>query len=164
MGLGCGLGSSQAPRTWGWTGLVQAAIAAMAAGPTHVGMDRRRVQPCRKVVRRPHARGDGPPQQTKPTGYSVQAPRTWGWTDDVPWGRGDYHAGPTHVGMDHGEFVPVRVQDRRPHARGDGPDPALPADRRLTQAPRTWGWAAGATEIAAFATAGPTHVGMDRAR
>src|SRR5699024_298436 len=71
-----------------------------------------------------------------------QPPRPWGWTGwqgALFWLR---IAGPTHVGMDRREVSDQRGHQRRPHARGDGPDQEGGQRGELR--------------------AGPTHVGMDR--
>src|SRR5699024_10198972 len=134
----------------------------MRAGPTHVGMDRRAFPRRPGGGRRPHARGDGPTCLPPTTWRRTQAPRTWGWTATTSFVELLEPAGPTHVGMDR--FFRARKLGRlcRPHARGDGP--SRPGPRRLVreQAPRTWGWTGGSGAPAEAASAGPTHVGMDR--
>src|SRR5699024_10657977 len=93
----------QAPRTWGWTGQSALLPSGGAAGPTHVGMDRRSSSANKEDTGRPHARGDGPVGRRRARRRTPQAPRTWGWTG---WQRGLFWlmiAGPTHVGMDRRE-------------------------------------------------------------
>ena len=111
----------QAPRTWGWTGGNAWMITLTAAGPTHVGMDRRRGRGRRGAASRPHARGDGPTKTPASKMTTPQAPRTWGWTDLTQGCLPDPGAGPTHVGMDRVVHAVRLVPVGRPHARGDGP-------------------------------------------
>src|SRR5690625_7303897 len=73
-------------------------------------------------------------------------------------------AGPTHVGMDRACCQLQRTGECRPHARGDGPEMSHPAARAREQAPRTWGWTEVLVNTDFDDAAGPTHVGMDRAR
>src|SRR5699024_10198974 len=92
----------QAPRTWGWTEPSWSPSTGTRAGPTHVGMDRGLRGTGGSGKRRPHARGDGPPNTPKHQYAPEQAPRTWGWTDRLPQAQKGSQAGPTHVGMDRG--------------------------------------------------------------
>src|SRR5699024_10463280 len=111
---------------------------------THVGMDRR---PWRAGLRpgpKPHARGDGPRVEDYYQEHPGQAPRTWGWTDDLPAGRGPGRPSPTHVGMDRSGCLHPVVRKAKPHARGDGPNTSLDGLANQGQAPRTWGWTAAA--------------------
>src|SRR5699024_6032635 len=111
----------QAPRTWGWTGQSALLPSGGAAGPTHVGMDRRSSSANKEDTGRPHARGDGPVLWADAESRSQQAPRTWGWTVSEPGKNFPHAAGPTHVGMDRPCITIMPVWSRRPHARGDGP-------------------------------------------
>ena len=154
----------QAPRTWGWTAEALGIEVGSAAGPTHVGMDRRcRTRGCR-CTGRPHARGDGPGRVRSRRNPARQAPRTWGWTTNRPALNTMPLAGPTHVGMDRPGCYPGLVQKRRPHARGDGPSTTAPSPGTGSQAPRTWGWTVNEDPELNHMYAGPTHVGMDRQR
>src|SRR5699024_10657976 len=130
----------QAPRTWGWTGSHPLPIPGRGAGPTHVGMDRPVCATTEWRRGRPDARGDGPQIKLSEQGRHGQAPRTWGWTGGATQGPTPHAAGPTHVGMDRLAEGSVLVDDRRPHARGDGPARGFRSTRPSTQAPRTWGW------------------------
>src|SRR5699024_3339607 len=121
MFVGGGATSTQAPRTWGWTMGNSFPSGSRIAGPTHVGMDRIRRCLLTGASRRPHARGDGPPERPRSPRSPPQAPRTWGWT--VPDDRDPQNilAGPTHVGMDRSSRPSRGSASSRPHARGDGP-------------------------------------------
>src|SRR5699024_9615927 len=93
-----GMPEEQAPRTWGRTAHFDLHGGVLAAGPTHVGMDRWIGAQGAVMDSRPHARGDGPHKRhlcARPVG---QAPRTWGWTFRGSWS--------------------VCVGVSRPHARG----------------------------------------------
>src|SRR5699024_12721823 len=90
----------QAPRTWGWTGPAGARSGGPGAGPTHVGMDRVVLSTARTGSGRPHARGDGPDTEMQQRHELPQAPRTWGWTEQISARMPTSDAGPTHVGMD----------------------------------------------------------------
>src|SRR5699024_5298496 len=70
--------SSQAPRTWGWTGGRDLAGRHAVPSPTHVGMDRRSSSANKKHGAKPHARGDGPGLVVVLLSQVRQAPRTWG--------------------------------------------------------------------------------------
>src|SRR5699024_1573077 len=50
----------RAPRTWGWTAVTMHAHRQRVPSPTHVGMDRRHLEPPGGLWAEPHARGDGP--------------------------------------------------------------------------------------------------------
>ena len=156
--------SQQAPRTWGWTVAAARRPGGGRAGPTHVGMDR----PCQAVLAisgsRPHARGDGPVAGSPHRWVGWQAPRTWGWTRSGPPRPGWAVAGPTHVGMDRSRARTRSSRGTEPHARGDGPPRRIARIRPTPRAPRTWGWTACVGGSRSSPRAGPTHVGMDRAR
>src|SRR5699024_4923367 len=128
------------PRTWGWTVNSENPNIDKPAGPTHVGMDHQHTQPHPNRNRRPHARGDGPSTHAASPESKPQAPRTWGWTWASCGSCVRTFAGPTHVGMDRSEVNPPPTCESRPHARGDGPQPGIRANRCAGQAPRTWGW------------------------
>src|SRR5699024_10037240 len=134
------------------------------AGPTHVGMDRPGCYPGLVQKRRPHARGDGPSTTAPSPGTGSQAPRTWGWTVNEAPELNHMYAGPTHVGMDRQRGPRVEPHVRRPHARGDGPSAPGTRSGTCAQAPRTWGWTVNEDPELNHMYAGPTHVGMDRAR
>src|SRR5690606_19255978 len=93
----------------------------------------------------------------------AEAPRTWGWTvlDRVLGLPG--LGSPTHVGMDRSRSTTTSPDGRKPHARGDGPRPLAPSQRRRAEAPRTWGWTAPRPPSPEGGGGSPTHVGMDRA-
>src|SRR5699024_8783966 len=110
------------------------------AGPTHVGMDRGEVDLPHHGPGRPHARGDGPKPGRGRRQRAAQAPRTWGWTAAADARAGATPAGPTHVGMDRVSAGQQCLRDRRPHARGDGPELGVTVVMLSQQAPRTWGW------------------------
>src|SRR5699024_2346512 len=111
---------------------------------------------------RPHARGDGPKPEAGATPATTQAPRTRGWTGQIPATENAAAAGPTHVGTDRGRPAAWPANPATPHAREDGPAVTGLDTGDLRQAPRTWGWTAGHWEHGARTVAGPTHVGMDR--
>ncbi len=154
--------AARAPRTWGWTASGFALRLLGVPSPTHVGMDR--VDDLLLFVGgpEPHARGDGPATTPRPNQSYPRAPRTWGWTGDVPgWGFEEVPS-PTHVGMDRGsEPCPVRAV-AEPHARGDGPYEEVVGDLRRCRAPRTWGWTGDVPGWGFEEVPSPTHVGMDR--
>jgi len=159
--LGCA-DLQQAPRTWGWTVSVIRVPAHWPAGPTHVGMDRRRFRPMSVWMCRPRARGDGPICSPTPNTRTRQAPRTWGWTGPRTLRGRQGCAGPTHVGMDRRPTMSSTASNCRPHARGDGPRAMFASSVCSWQAPRTWGWTAALGGWVPCHRAGPTHVGMDR--
>src|SRR5437870_3316621 len=90
----------------------------------------------------PHARGDGPVEETGRVFHDVCSPRAWGWT--VVLGVVLVHGRvfPTRVGMDRYHALTESLIWRVPHARGDGP-------------------VVGGVKASAW-TVFPTRVGMDR--
>ena len=65
--------------------------------------------------------------------------------------------------MDHNRSGGNRRLRSRPHARGDGPFQVISTATWSRQAPRTWGWTGRGRADNRSLSAGPTHVGMDRA-
>ena len=130
------------PRTWGWTAPRIGFVRPHRMLPTHVGMDRPPHQAASPDNHAPHARGDGPPSTDSGSRMATCSPRTWGWTVDA--GRcSAYHSMlPTHVGMDLPRTERGTEFRDAPHARGDGPPQAGPANMLPPML--------------------PTHVGMDR--
>ncbi len=54
------------------------------------------------------------------------------------------------------------LQERFPHARGDGPDVREVLKKRTTFSPRTWGWSVQDAVCGGHSVVFPTHVGMVR--
>src|SRR5690554_6097625 len=109
------LSDPTSPRTWGWTPCPSVGSRRAVDVPTHVGVDRRTHLTRRAPLRRPHARGGGPPWLGRSAWKPETSPRTWGWT--VPRGPLDERNEdvPTHVGVDRKGASDGRNQLRRPH-------------------------------------------------
>ena len=71
---------ARSPRAWGWTGHRRSRLSRDAEVPTRVGMDRRFGRGPAWRLGGPHARGDGPIQNTLYPDQSERSPRAWGWT------------------------------------------------------------------------------------
>ena len=152
------------PRTWGWTDGRHRDVEAENVFPTHVGMDRGRVDRRWDSGGVPHARGDGPREDRSGHGEGECSPRTWGWTGSRNHRERSGHVFPTHVGMDRSSSAGWTSSLRVPHARGDGPTNTESGTNLTTCSPRTWGWTAVRDNLLLREGVFPTHVGMDRER
>ncbi len=152
----------RAPRTWGWTGIFDTTAPRTRESPTHVGMDRRPDTLIMYLPREPHARGDGPIHRNGKGRERTRAPRTWGWTGvNHPVEPASIES-PTHVGMDRCRRAGCARPGGEPHARGDGPTSTTLGISRNSRAPRTWGWTDTHRIHLVGVCESPTHVGMDR--
>ena len=111
------------PHAWGWTGRV--------------------VDPARRGLRRPHARGGGPTHRSLCESASKSSLRTWGWTGHRPRRLRDGRVVPTHVGVNRRSTRSRGPRRHRPHAGGGGPKIATMLPVSEESSPRTWGWTAG---------------------
>ena len=156
--------ASSSPRTWGWTDDGRAGRAGDRRRPHARGGGPQQKQIAAwKKQRRPHARGGGPSGASRtlmtksvvPTHVGVDrlasvmrrcasssSPRTWGWTEPARLQRS-------------------RVQ-RRPHARGGGPDSYAHGGILGCVVPTHVGVDRIPAHAAVPARVVPTHVGVDR--
>ncbi len=150
------------PRTWGWSGGLEAARPRSRVLPTHVGM----VRPCRSScgwpAGAPHARGDGPFFAYERVCSMECSPRTWGWSVGIAASKTWSSVLPTHVGMVRTTRQGQSDNHRAPHARGDGPSCSRARRAGGACSPRTWGWSVGGLQANPTACVLPTHVGMVR--
>ena len=92
----------------------------------------------------------------------MRSPRAWGWTAGRAALRALHGEIPTRVGMDRDSHRPAARHRRDPHARGDGPLDAAPAQQTSLRSPRAWGWTDHDGRDHRRAGEIPTRVGMDR--
>ena len=112
--------------------------------------------------RSPHARGDGPFSVAGMFQKYLFSPRAWGWSGTPRRSSIDNRVLPTRVGMVRGPGGTVRLSNRSPHARGDGPRTELPAGPAFRFSPRAWGWS-GLMRVCPYCREVlPTRVGMVR--
>ena len=92
----------RSPRAWGWTDEPATTVRCGRAFPTRVGMDRSTTAQLGDSSRVPHARGDGPREETDILKELKRSPRAWGWTEGTINAQDYMLAFPTRVGMDRG--------------------------------------------------------------
>ncbi len=150
------------PRPWGWTEDANDLADFLEVVPTPVGMDRNIIEPARRPLRCPHARGDGPLWAVISADIHRLSPRPWGWTAVVVTSSGTLNVVPTPVGMDREPSIRQWTRRSCPHARGDGPRCASGIRRRGSLSPRPWGWTGRGSAHCRERIVVPTPVGMDR--
>ena len=134
----------------------------MPVFPTRVGMVRAPPGPAEVAQGFPHARGDGPIENTHDTLWRRFSPRAWGWSGVPLPGMAPVAVFPTRVGMVRQTDTAIFCRYRFPHARGDGP--SAPARTRFleTFSPRAWGWSGNQCQRPGVLQVFPTRVGMVR--
>ena len=177
-----GLFQANSPRAWGWTAASRVLGLGRMEFPTRVGMDRIPGPSGSKLIRIPHARGDGPLVRIVDGGVGLNSPRAWGWTEGSAVRFQPAVEFPTRVGMDRLTGTRTCPHWRIPHARGDGPAIHRELDAARANSPRAWGWTGYIENLADFDANSPrawgwtelgplyilrrsefpTRVGMDR--
>ncbi len=87
------------PRPWGWSGRLPGVSSTASVFPTPVGMVRSVHRGVMKLMRFPHARGDGPPHIPRHCRRNGFSPRPWGWSGREGRRADDQNVFPTPVGM-----------------------------------------------------------------
>ena len=131
---------SSSPRLWGWPASAILSVPSAPEFPTPVGMARPHRAAARRLVRVPHACGDGPLQRRASATLAASSPRLWGWPGlhSVP--LVDAVEFPTPVGMARVGRPGSGSSARVPHACGDGPTETPWATEVSGSSPRLWGW------------------------
>ena len=115
-----------------------------------------------RLLRFPHARGDGPYLLFVVLFVFMFSPRPWGWSEARSlFGKADI-VFPTPVGMVRTHVGNGTRRGSFPHARGDGPEIKELLQKTQQFSPRPWGWSAGVTGNSTQRHVFPTPVGMVR--
>src|SRR5699024_9816187 len=91
---------ARAPRTRGWTAIVEWLKDVPGESPAHAGMDRWPRVCAARWGGEPRARGDGPPSWNGSRTCPARAPRTRGWTAGLGSAPPVGVESPAHAGMD----------------------------------------------------------------
>src|SRR5207248_306061 len=71
------------PRMWGWTVPQDVCTTSAAVVPTHVGVDRLKIEADQWIAGCPHACGGGPSMGADIEAVGKLSPRMWGWTESL---------------------------------------------------------------------------------
>ncbi len=150
------------PPTRGWPGNTLHEFVHAIVFPAHAGMARPEVSMRRLAKSFPRPRGDGP-STVMPLSEALEfSPPTRGWPDRPGTLPGPPRVFPAHAGMARVSVSGIRIGQRFPRPRGDGPTGAIPVSTQSRFSPPTRGWPGRRPLERAQRHVFPAHAGMAR--